>query len=229
MASLTKNQEERPPVSRNIVYAIGVAGLLLIEFLARHVILPQPPPDMNVCVSLFIEWAMFFVFIVYWVPKVERNSMDSLGVTSFRWRHLVVGIEAYVLAFVPLALTGYVLDTIGLSSLRSLQPTLRSYQVFTLIGLFLTGPILEEFLYRGYLIERLTSLLGRRWLAGLVSWLAFTVVHYRLIGLGPMVEIGGMCAVLVLLYLRQKSVWPCVVFHGVNSALAYLIFPLLVS
>ncbi len=44
-----------------------------------------------------------------------------------------------------------------------------------------------------------------------------------------MVEIGVMCAVLVLLYLRQKSVWPCVVFHGVNSALAYLIFPLLVS
>ena len=228
MASLTKKHEEGPRISANILYTIGVVGFLLIEFLARDLILPQPPRDINVRVSLSIEWAMFFVLILYWVPRVERNDMASVGVTSFRLRHLVVGIGAYIVAFVPISLTSYVLSTFGLPTLRSLQPTLRGYQVVTLIGLFLTGPVLEEFLYRGYLIERLTSLLGRRWLAGLVSWLAFTVVHLRFVGLVPMIEIGVMSAVLVLLYFREQSLWPCVVLHALNSAFAYLIFPLMV-
>jgi membrane protease YdiL (CAAX protease family) len=96
-----------------------------------------------------------------------------------------------------------------------------------LFGLFLTGTILEEIFYRGYLIERLSDLLGRRWLAGFVSWLAFTLVHLKFFGLGPTIDISILSAALVLLYLKERSIWPCIVAHGINNALSYLIFPVL--
>jgi membrane protease YdiL (CAAX protease family) len=140
-----------------------------------------------------------------------------------------VGAGAYVVAFIPISLASYILDSQGLPTLRSLQPMLNGYHAITLFGLFLTGTIMEEFLYRGYLIERLTLLFGRSWPAGIVSWLLFTFVHLKFMGWVPLVEIGILTAVLTLVYLRERSVWPCVVCHGLNNALAYLIFPLLLT
>lgn len=211
------------------LYALGIVGFLLVEFLARDVILPQSPGDVDVWISLLIEWVLFLALIFFWLPKIEGERPSAIGVTAFRRRHFVVGVAAYVIAFVPLSLVSYVLDSMGLPTLRSLQPTLNGYHTITLFGLFLTGTILEEFLYRGYLIERLTVLNGRAWLAGIVSWLLFTFVHLKFMGWVPLVEIGILAAVLTLVYLRERSVWPCVVCHGLNNALAYLIFPLLVS
>jgi membrane protease YdiL (CAAX protease family) len=210
-------------------YVLGIAGFLLIEFLARNVLLPQSLDDLSIWISLLIEWGLFLTLIFFWLPRLEQDRLAAIGVKSFLWRHLVVGAAAYVIAFVPIALASYALDSLGLPTLRSLQSTLNSYQPITLVGLFLTGTILEEFLYRGYLIERLTLLYGSPWLAGFVSWLLFTFVHLKFMGLVPLVEIGILAAVLTLVYLRERSVWPCVVCHGLNNAMAYLIFPMLVS
>ncbi|MHC4389433.1 MAG: lysostaphin resistance A-like protein, partial [Planctomycetota bacterium] len=115
----------------------------------------------------------------------------------------------------------------GLEPIRSLQPVLKTYSFFTLFGLFLTGTILEEIFYRGYLIERLGVLTGRRWLAGLVSWIAFTLVHLKFFGLGPTIDVSILSAALVLLYLKEKSIWPCIVAHGINNVLSYLVLPVL--
>jgi membrane protease YdiL (CAAX protease family) len=63
-----------------------------------------------------------------------------------------------------------------------------------LFGLFLTGAFLEEIFYRGYIIERLTMLTGKNWLAGLVSWITFTFVHIKFFGLGPTLDVGVLSA-----------------------------------
>jgi membrane protease YdiL (CAAX protease family) len=81
--------------------------------------------------------------------------------------------------------------------------------------------------YRGYLIERMTILTRHRWIAAFVSWLLFTLVHLKFFGLGPTIDTSVISAALVLLYLKEKSIWPCIVVHGINDALAFLIFPLL--
>jgi len=56
--------------------------------------------------------------------------------------------------------SSFVLKSIGLEGLRSPQPMIREYSPLILFSLFLTGTFLEEVFYRGYLIERLTSLTG---------------------------------------------------------------------
>ena len=125
-------------------------------------------------------------------------------------------------------ISGFILPKMGLEPIRSLQPTLKSFSAPVLLGLFFTGTLLEEIFYRGYLIERLTILLKHRGLAAVVSWLAFSMVHLKFFGAGPTIDISILSAALVLLYLKEKSVWPCIVLHGINNALAYLIFPMLI-
>ena len=105
---------------------------------------------------------------------------------------------------------------------------IEGYGFATLFGLFLTGTFLEEVFYRGYLIERITILTRHRWAAAFVSWLLFTLVHLKFFGLGPTIDTSVISAALVLLYMKEKSIWPCIVVHGINDALAFLIFPLLI-
>ena len=124
--------------------------------------------------------------------------------------------------------SGFALESIGLEPIRSLQSMINQYNPLTLVGLFLTGTIVEEVFYRGYLIERIKFLTGKNWLAGIVSWLSFTLVHIKFFGLGPTLDVSVLSAALVVIYLKEKSIWPCIVIHGINGLFAYLIFPLLV-
>ncbi|MDP3738278.1 MAG: CPBP family glutamic-type intramembrane protease [Hyphomonadaceae bacterium] len=40
----------------------------------------------------------------------------------------------------------------------------------------------DEWLYRGYVIEQLEKLTGSAWLAGGISLLVFTIVHWPILG-----------------------------------------------
>jgi len=153
--------------------------------------------------------------------------MKSIGFGRFRRRHLGWGVLVYILVLVASSISSLILESAGLPSLRTLQPMIKGYGFATLFGLFLTGTFLEEVFYRGYLIERMTVLTRHRWVAAFVSWLLFMLVHLKFFGFGPTIDTSVISAALVLLYLKEKSIWPCVVVHGINDALAFLIFPLL--
>lgn len=214
-------------LSRKQTFAVGLILLFGIEFLLRDVLLPANPGEVSVGLALVGEWVALSWLVFLWVPRVEKETAGSLGVGRFRRRYLVWGVLVYLLVLVASTVSGLLLGYVGLPSLRSLQPLIQGYSVFTLVGLFLTGTFLEEVFYRGYLIERMTVLTKHRWVAALVSWLLFTLVHLKFFGVGPTIDTSVISAALVLLYLKEKSVWPCVVVHGINDALAFLIFPLL--
>lgn len=210
-------------------YVLGILLVLGSEFILRAALLPRQANGFDVGRVLIIEWVVLAVLMFVWVPRVERLPLASIGWGKFKWRYLGLGLMAYLLATIALMISDFILPTIGFEPIRALQPTLRGFGVPVLLGLFLTGTLLEEIFYRGYLIERLTVVLKHRWLAGIVSWLAFTLVHLRFFGVGPTIDISILSAALVLLYLKEKSIWPCIVLHGINNILAYLVFPLLMS
>jgi membrane protease YdiL (CAAX protease family) len=128
----------------------------------------------------------FLVFL--WIPKIEKRNMASIGLGKFKRRHLGWGILVYFLVLVASSISGFVLQSVGLPSLRSLQPLIKGYGFATLFGLFLTGTFLEEVFYRGYLIERMTTLTRHRSVAALVSWLLFALVHLKFFGLGTTID-----------------------------------------
>lgn len=215
-------------LSKKWIFAVGLIIVFGVEFVLRDFLLPANASDISVGLALVGEWVTLAFLVFLWIPKVEKKNMASIGLWKFKRRHLGWGVLVYVLVLVVSSISGFVLQSVGLPSLRSLQPLIEKYGFATLFGLFLTGTFLEEVFYRGYLIERMTILTRHRWVAAFVSWLLFTLVHLKFFGLGPTIDTSVISAALVLLYMKEKSIWPCIVVHGINDALAFLIFPLLI-
>jgi membrane protease YdiL (CAAX protease family) len=229
MERSSKNEKDNGTrFSKKWTFAVGLIIVFGIEFVLRDFLLPANASDISVGLALVGEWVTLAFLVFLWIPKVEKKNMASIGLGKFKRRYLGWGVLAYVLVLVASSISGFVLQSVGLPSLRSLQPIIEGYGFATLFGLFLTGTFLEEVFYRGYLIERVTILTRHRWVAEIVSWLLFTLVHLKFFGLGPTIDTSVISAALVLLYVKEKSIWPCIVVHGINDALAFLIFPLLI-
>jgi membrane protease YdiL (CAAX protease family) len=209
------------------IFAVGLIIVFGTEFVLRDFLLPANASEVSVGLALVGEWVILALLVFLWVPKFEKKNWKSLGFGRFKLRHLKWGVLVYLLVLVFSSISGYLLGYAGLPSLRSLQPLLQGYGLITLFGLFLTGTFLEAVFYRGYLIERMKILTRHRRVAAFVSWLFFTLVHLKFFGFGPTIDTSVISAALVLLYLKEKSIWPCIVLHGINDVLAFLIFPLL--
>lgn len=207
--------------------AIGLIVILGSEFLLRDALISKGASALQIGVVLAVEWAVALLLLLWWVPKVEGRTMASIGFGTFRWKYVWISIVSYVVYFLVAAGAEFGLKAAGLQGLRDLSPALKEYGFPLLFGLFLTGTFIEEIFYRGYVIERVSELTGRRWMAGLVSWLSFTLVHLRFFGLGPTLEVSIIGAVLVILYLRSRSIWPSIIVHGINDVFGFLIGPLL--
>jgi len=216
-------------LSKRWTYAIGLVIVFASDFVLRDVLLPEHATDIHIAMAVLVEWSILLVLLSFWIPKIEDNRLASIGFGKFRWRYLWVGLLVYFILLIVWIGNSFALETIGLKGLRSLQPMIREYSFIIRLILFFTGTFLEEIFYRGYAIERLTSLTGKKWLAGLISWAAFTFVHLKFFGLGPTLDVGVLSAGLVILYLRERSIWPCIVVHGINGAYGFLIAPFLMS
>ena len=208
---------------------IGLIIILGIEFLLKDVFLPEHPKNFHIGIAIFIEWLILFILLIFWIPEVEGNNLGSIGFGKFKWKYLWEGILTYFILMILWTGSSFILKAIGLEGMRSLQPMIKKYSFPILFSLFFTGTFLEEVFYRGYLIERLTFLTGKIWLAGFISWIAFTFEHIKFFGLGPTLDVGILSAGLVILYLKERSIWPCIIVHGINNLLGFLIFPLLMK
>jgi len=198
---------------------------LASEYLLRAVFVSQGASGLRIGVAIGIEWVVALFILLYWIPKVEHRKLNSIGFRKFPRKYIWIAIVAY-LVYVLIS-TGLEpgLKSVGLQSLRDLSPALKDYGFPLLFGLFLTGTFVEEIFYRGYIIERVTELSGRRWVAGTISWLTFTLVHLRFFGLGPTLEVGVIAAIFVTLFMLARSIWPAIIVHGISDIIGFLIGP----
>ena len=90
------------------------------------------------------------------------------------------------------------------------------WSILMLVGL---APVMEEVLFRGILLESVRSKhsAGR---AIVVSALMFGVIHFI-----PQQVVNAFAIGLILgyIYVRTESLWPVIVIHALNNAMAYVI------
>ena len=212
-------------LSRRWAAILGLIIILASEYLLRAVFVSQGASALRIGIAIGIEWAIALFILLYWIPKVEHRKPASIGFRKFPRKYIWISIVAYLAYVLISAGIEPGLKSAGLQTLRDLSPALQDYGFPLLFGLFLTGTFVEEIFYRGYIIERVTELTGRKWLAGTISWLTFTLVHLRFFGLGPTLEVAVMAAIMVMLYTRARSIWPAIIVHGISDVIGFLIGP----
>jgi membrane protease YdiL (CAAX protease family) len=83
----------------------------------------------------------------------------------------------------------------------------------------------EEWLYRGYAIERLRALTGSFWLAGALSLAAFVLVHVPVWGLGFSLTTLISGGIFTLLYIWQRDIVALMLAHVITDLYGLLVAP----
>lgn len=88
------------------------------------------------------------------------------------------------------------------------------------------APVLEEILYRGYVLTMLCERTRSTLMALILCCLIFSSNHYAF-GPGLMAYIFIGTFIPSLLYLRFKNLYPGMLMHSLNNLCAYVVLPLL--
>ncbi len=95
-----------------------------------------------------------------------------------------------------------------------------------LIATVLIASVAEEIIFRGYLLNAFLEKGYKKVTAITLSALVFASVHIPF-GPGFILYIIVWALIPTYLYLKFKSLYPAILFHALNNAVAYLILPLL--
>jgi len=96
--------------------------------------------------------------------------------------------------------------------------------VIQLVNIWITAAFLEEFMFRGYLMNRLIDLQGKEtkiaWVIAIVGQAAiFGLVHSQQ-GPGGMFKVGAIGLVFGLSYLAVgRNLWPLILAHGLLDSI----------
>lgn len=153
-----------------------------------------------------------------------RRSKKTLRARLIEW--ILAVVAAVIIAALIIFFSGFVRSRLTGEPSLVLDIT-RILPAWVMVPAWITGSFTEEVLFRSYPIERLTQITGRRWLAGLVSTLAFTLLHlltWDWIHVATVVLPGSI--LLTLFYLWRRSLAFVVIVHAVINA-PLLLLPLL--
>lgn len=162
---------------------------------------------------------LFYLPIIGWMALVViRHRIDLRA--PLRWPRLgafwlvVGGMFALQLLFslATVTLTQIVAPWLG----EGQEEVGRGNLVISLVALVVLPPLVEEFLFRFLLLERLAVKWSIR-ISVVVCAVAFGILHADPVGA------GAFGVVTALLYLRTGSLWPAILIHAANNLLAVVV------
>jgi membrane protease YdiL (CAAX protease family) len=172
--------------------------------------------------TVCLEWGATLVLAAIGFRALRRGA-SWYRIGMFGWRDGLAMMVALPITFCLAGLVGRYFSTPfapdHLQKLTAVPLLLR-------VGLVLTAGITEEFMFRGFAIEELAALIGKRRLAALVSLVCFTVAHIGRYGLSPallMPAIGG--AVLTIVYLWRRNLPVCMLMHAIVDGIGIIVVP----
>ena len=99
------------------IKSLSLGGLVIVlgsEFLLRDVFISENAGDLNIGIALTVEWFILLTLLTFWIPKIEKGGLESVGLGSFKRRHLWIGIITYIILLVCWAVSGLALKVVGL-------------------------------------------------------------------------------------------------------------------
>jgi membrane protease YdiL (CAAX protease family) len=205
-----------------VVVAFGWPLLLLIPGLSTHQITNVHDDIVNVSV----KWLVVIVLCVI-AFVVQRREPSEFGIRILGWRDALAALGGVIVAFI---LGGTASRVVAMPSSLSDLHKIAAVPLNLRIAVVLTAAVCEEFMYRGFGIEEIVHLTGKRWLAGLLSLILFTFSHAGLYGMSATLIIPALVgAVLTALYLWRRNLPSCMLMHAIMDAIFIIVIPAMVQ
>ena len=178
------------------------------------------------CIGQLALW-MLFAAVLLIVCLWEKQPVSSLWLKPFRWQTLAWS-AALVLAiiFLLFPVAEFVRNALRLPGYASGMEKIAAFPIWFRIFAAATAGIVEETLFRGYSITRLTNLTGSLWLAAMLSTIAFAALHFPVWGIGPCCSILISGGAITAFFIWQRDLLVMILSHFFIDAWALVIVPL---
>jgi membrane protease YdiL (CAAX protease family) len=176
---------------------------------------------------LLREAAIFAVLgaLLFVIRRGERLPFSSIGLRSAGLsRSLLWGLLAFVLLGLGTVLALLLLQALGMSYGGGHPAFVPPLWATALV--VLRAGIVEEVCYRGYAIERIQALTGSRWIAALISLIAFASFHYRQ-GIAGIIVALILGAILTGFYLWRRNLAANITGHFLIDFVPNVVLPAL--
>ena len=171
--------------------------------------------------TLLVE--LLLILLVALALVRAREGLVTVGLTLFTVRNFMWGVVFLVGAVFFFSVLSQMVH--GLDQPKEIEQYLPRTKLdyFFWIVLSFSAAVGEELSFRGFLLTRLTPVLGNFGAAALLSSAAFGLGHlYQ--GLVGVIFTGIYGLLFAGLFYWRKSIFPCIVAHFLQDALAPLIY-----
>jgi membrane protease YdiL (CAAX protease family) len=197
-----------------------IAGFAPLDTWGQHLFGREIGPNY----SREVLWWALTLGLYGYVLVVEGRALSSIGFHRPRLLDIVLAVVTAVLlvaGFVPIELLVFPLLHlhINMHVYDMLKHSPFRYRVL----LVTRAAVAEETIFRGYSIERLEEWSGSRWLAGAVTWAAFTYMHLSSWGVAQLIVAGYGGLLLTILYLWRRNLWANMLAHWLADAAGFLV------
>jgi membrane protease YdiL (CAAX protease family) len=220
-----KPPETSQRAQRTTVFAFcGLAGALIFGLLPiSHWLVPGD--SMADMLTREAIWWGFALAILLWLSFAERLPLSSIGVRTPTGKSVIFGVLTAIVVTMIIAFEFAVLiprlhldSSAAIAGQQAILKTPYWYRVL----LVLRAAVVEEILFRGYLIEKVRQLSGSTILAVIVSVGAFTYAHLRGWGTVHLIAVGASGIVFALLYVWRRDLPSNMLGHFLADALGFL-------
>ncbi len=157
--------------------------------------------------------------VLFW----ERRPLASIGLVRPTAAAFQIGAVLTIGLLVLAAGSGGILEALGLSMGTDEQArAIAGMPIWLQLVVAISAGFTEEILFRGYSIERLTDLTGRRWLGAALTIVIFGAVHIPFWGVGHALVAGLSGLWLALIYLWRRNLWTNITAHALLDTLAFI-------
>lgn len=177
-----RSSEARPhdtglahPIASSVFVVLALAGPPAFVVVANRLF--GPSPILAIQLRIHLAYCVMAALLVWGALRVERLSLASIGVRPPTIANVVVAAAAVIFSHVVLLPLGMYVLGADRGGVEAGVAVLAALPVWFRVVLAITGGAIEETLYRGYSIERLIALTGRRWLGAGMAAVSFGLAH----------------------------------------------------
>jgi len=208
-----------------VLAGCGLAATILCSLLpiSRWI---APGDSMRALLSREAFWWTFAAVVLLWLAFVEQQPLSSVGFRWPTWKTFVFAVVgAVAMLFVMILHMGVIVRVFHLDTTTVLaqQQMILSQPYWFRVLLVLRAAVVEEILFRGYMIEKVRQLTGSVGLAVAVSVLAFTWAHYAGWGAVQLIPVFGAGVILALLYVSRRDLPSNMLAHFLTDGAGFLL------
>ena len=212
----------------------GTASLTAFCGLTAAIILPLLPigkwiaPGDSMRALMIREgvWWCYGAAVIAWLHFAERLPVGSIGLRRPTYKTLlfaVLGAAALVAVFVLHSVVIVPAFHLNMSTTVAVRNQILARPYWYRLLLVLRAAVVEEILFRGYMIEKVRQLTGSTLLAITVSVATFTFAHLRGWGLVQLIPVFGGGVILALLYVWKRDLPSNMLAHFLTDGVGFLL------